>query len=218
MARKKTPPDIVSEPSLNYGNNPPSFEKVWLMFQETDRKFKESEHLLSEKFQETKQILDEKFQETDRQFRETDKRIKNLNALFTSQWGKLIESLVEGDLVKLLCNFGVPVNRTSERVKGSRNGEDFEFDILAHNGDIVVVVEVKTTLRSNDVADFKEKMKKVKIYLPEYANDKIIGAMAYLTAHAAADKMAMKDGFIVIRATGNSASIKNNKDFVPFYY
>lgn len=30
-------------------------------------------------------------------------------------------------------------------------GEDFEFDILTYNGDIVVVVEVKTTLWPDEV-------------------------------------------------------------------
>ena len=34
--------------------------------------------------------------------KETDRKIKKLNDLFTGQWGKLMESLVEGDLIKLL--------------------------------------------------------------------------------------------------------------------
>lgn len=192
---KQTEKNKVQEPIADYGQ-PLNFDKVWLMFQETDKKF----------------------QDTNRQLKDTDKRIKKLNDLFTSQWGRLIESLVEGDLVKLLRNFGIPINRTSERIKGTKDGEDFEFDILAHNGDIVVVVEVKTTLRPDDVNEFKKKMQKIKRYLPEYANNKIVGAMAYLTAQAAADKMAMKDGFIVIRATGNSASIQNKKGFRLMYF
>ncbi|MFW6248674.1 MAG: hypothetical protein ACOC4J_02775 [Bacteroidota bacterium] len=192
---KQTEKNKVQEPIADYGQ-PLNFDKVWLMFQETDKKF----------------------QDTNRQLKDTDKRIKKLNDLFTSQWGRLIESLVEGDLVKLLRNFGIPINRTSERIKGTKDGEDFEFDILAHTGDIVVVVEVKTTLRPDDVNEFKEKMQKIKRYLPEYANNKIVGAMAYLTAQAAADKMAMKDGFIVIRATGNSASIQNKKGFRLMYF
>jgi len=45
---------------------------------------------------------DRKFQETDRKFQETDRKINALERLFTSQWGKLMESLVEGDLVNIL--------------------------------------------------------------------------------------------------------------------
>jgi uncharacterized protein HemX len=52
-----------------------SFEKVWAMFQETDRKFKETDKQfkeIGERFKET----DKKFQETDKKFQETDKESK----------------------------------------------------------------------------------------------------------------------------------------------
>ena len=88
------------------------------MFKETNKQFQET---------------DKQFKETDKKFQETDKKIKELAYLFTSQWGRLIESLVEGDLVNLLNSRGIAVNRTSERIKGCRNGENFEFDIIAHN-------------------------------------------------------------------------------------
>ncbi len=48
-------------------------------------------------------------QETDRQMQETARRIRELNELFNGQWGKLMESLVEGDLVKLLQQRGIAV-------------------------------------------------------------------------------------------------------------
>ena len=37
--------------------------------------------------------------EMEKQRRAADKRMKKLEGMFTSQWGKLMESLVEGDLV-----------------------------------------------------------------------------------------------------------------------
>ncbi|NOX47367.1 MAG: YraN family protein [Chlorobi bacterium] len=196
----------VEEPLENYGE-PLSFEKVWLMFQETDKQFKETD----KKFQET----DKQFKETDKKFQETDKKLNKLEQLFTSQWGKLIESLVQGDLINVLGKWGISVTDTSERRKGNKNGENFEFDIIAHNGNEIVVVEVKTTLRPDDVADFQETMKKAKVYLPEYANKTIYAAMAFLTADGHADRMAEKKGFFIIRATGNSAAIVNQKDFKP---
>src|SRR3989304_3812391 len=195
--------NTVNEPYTGYGE-PATFEQVWKLFMETDKKFKETDR----KFQETDRLLTEKFQET-------DKKIKELSNLFTSQWGRLIESLVEGDLVRLLNERGIPVDKTSERYKGHQGGENFEFDIIAHNGIEIVIVEVKTTLKPDDVKEFTEKMQKAKVYLPEYANSRLIGAMAYLKADAGAEKMAEKQGFFVIRATGNSAAIINPEGFVP---
>ncbi|RLD52698.1 MAG: hypothetical protein DRJ05_17210, partial [Bacteroidetes bacterium] len=105
--------DRVEEPAASYGE-PLSFEKVWLMFKETDKKFQETD----KQFKET----DKKFQETDKQFKETDKKLVKLEQLFTSQWGKLIESLVEGDLLNVLTSRGISATETSERRKGNRNG------------------------------------------------------------------------------------------------
>lgn len=177
--------DSVNEPLATY-NQPLNFDQVWKMFQETDK-----------------------------QMKETDKKIKELSALFTSQWGKLVESLVEGDLVNLLNQRGIQVESTLQRRKGNHDGENFEFDIIAVNSHEIVIVEVKTTLRVDDVNDFHEKLWKSKTYLPEYADKTKYGAMAFLTAEGASDRMAEKMGFFVIRATGNSSSIINKKDFKP---
>jgi hypothetical protein len=67
---------------------------------QTGAKFKETDRVLSEKFRETDRVLSEKF-------RETDQRINQAFELFESQWGKLMESLVEGDLVSILKKRGV---------------------------------------------------------------------------------------------------------------
>jgi len=97
-----------------------------------------------------------------------------LSSLFTSQWGKLVEWLVEGDLVKLLNEHGIAVEQTLQRVKGNKDGQNYEFDIIAVNGHEMVIVEVKTTLRVEDVNDFHEKLWKAKRYLPDYSNKKNI--------------------------------------------
>ena len=64
--------------------------------------------------------------------KDTDRRLKKTDELFNSQWGKLVESLVEGDLVPLLQARDIKVESTHRRVDGRRNGEHYEFDILAN--------------------------------------------------------------------------------------
>ncbi len=191
--------NTVNEPLEQYGQ-PASFEQVWQMFQETDKMFKET---------------DLKFKETNLQFKETDKKLNRLEALFTSQWGKLIESLVEGDLVNVLNKRNIKVERTIQRIKGNHKGENFEYDIIAVNGREIVIVEVKTTLRVEDVNHFHEKLWKAKQYMAEYKSKTIYGAVAFLTAESASDRMAEKMGFFVIKATGNSSEIINQNDFKP---
>ncbi|MBB1077953.1 hypothetical protein HUU62_26495 [Rhodoferax sp. 4810] len=154
--------------------------------------------------------------ETERKFQDTDRKLNQLEKLFTSQWGKLMESLVEGDLVALLKNRGILIADTTMRLKGkSPDGGNYEFDIIAHNGAEVVVVEVKTTLRPQDVKDFIERLNQLKGWIPRYAHNQIYGAMAWLTADAGAEQMLEKRGLFSIRATGNSASIQNPTEFIP---
>ena len=205
----KSKPSSSSEETIIDG--PLSFEKVWLMFQETSKQFQETDR----KFQET----DRKFQETDRllseKFKETDKKLNKLERLFTSQWGKLVESLVEGDILTLLNQRGIKVTDTIKRRKGRRDGIDYEFDIIGINGSEIVIVEVKTTLRPEDIKHFLKKIKQAKNWMPECTDKKIYGAVAFISEDAGTAALAEKNGLFVIRATGDSASIVNADDFVP---
>ncbi|WP_208108613.1 hypothetical protein [Candidatus Thiosymbion oneisti] len=45
----------------------------------------------------------------DRMFLETDKKMNALQDLFDSEWSKLVESLAEGDLVRLLREHGIQI-------------------------------------------------------------------------------------------------------------
>ena len=153
--------------------------------------------------------------EARREKKKFDKKMKELQGLFTSQWGALMESLVEGDLVALLQKRDISVTYTHTNMQGRYNGQHYEFDILAEDGDVVVVVEVKTTLRPDDVAHFLKQLGKFTTYRPLYRSKKIYGAVAYLKADKSVQVHAERQGLFVIRATGNSAAIVNDKEFVP---
>ena len=182
---------------------------------ETDTKFKESREELDTRFKETDTKFKESRDELDTRFKETDKRIKAAFDFFEGQWGKLMESLVEGDLIKILQSKGINVHDTSMRRKGNHEGKSFEFDIIAHNGGEIVIVEVKTTLKTQDVKNFLEKLKNAKLWLQEYSKYKIYGAVAYLRADSGSEIFAENERLFVIRATGNSSSIINQEGFIP---
>ena len=155
---------------------------------------------------------DRRTQETNLQMQETDRRLRKAENLFTSQWGRLIESLVKGDLLGLLQGWGIGVKRLSQRIEGRLNGEYSEIDIVASSVDAVVVVEVKTTLRPEDVKEFVEKLGKYALYMDEWSGRKLYGAVAYLDTHESVRVHAERQGLLVIRATGNSASIVNDQE------
>ena len=181
---------------------------------EREEQAKERNHRLKE----TERLQREtalQMQETDRRMQETDRRLKKAEGLFTTQWGKLLESLVEGDLVPLLKDRGIDVNTTYQRRTGRRNGEHVEFDIVATNGADTVVVEVKTTLRPEDVREFLRKLSFFAEWFQDHRRDRILGAVAYLKSDESVTRHAERQGLFVIRATGSSASILNSPDFEP---
>lgn len=203
--KKKEVHSGVNEPIQPYGNEPLTFEKVWIMFQETDKKFKETERLLTEKFE-----------ETGRQFKETDKQLKRLSGLFTTQWGKLMEALILPSCLKLFKLRGIDIQRTYSNVKIQGKKLDAEFDIVLANGKEVVIVEVKTTMTPNYVDEFLEKMLNIRTYFPEFKEKIIYGAVAGIKYENASDKYAYKNGlFVLINSGENIIKIANKKQFEP---
>lgn len=214
------------------------FEKVWLMFKESDKQMQETGKQIQEtskQMQEMKKELDRRSEESDKNFQQTreffveserhyreemsrleraaQRRINKLEELFTGQWGKLVESLVEGKLIELLKNRGIDVQETYTRVVSERR--DMEIDIIAANGKDVVVVEVKTTLKLDKVDDFLEKLEKFRSTFRRFNEENVFGAIAYLRDDTSAAKYAQKSGLFVIKATSDSAKIVNSKTFKP---
>ena len=156
--------------------------------------------------------------------REMSKEIQKAQNLFTTQWGRLMESLVEGDLVRLLKEKGVKIERTSTNEKGLMSYVDekgvtqqerCEIDVIAKNGQEIVVVEVKTTLTVKDVRKFLDVLNRFPRLLPEYKDKKVYGAVAYLRAQDSSDVYSEKQGLFIIKATGSSANIANQEGFKP---
>jgi hypothetical protein len=145
-----------------------------------------------------------------------DSKFKDLRELFTGQWGKLVEALVEPSVLRLFQERGIQVIDTAQRLKTKRNGEQMEIDILATNKDMfvrcthpddsetqilsgraqgtkhsVIVVEVKTTLKVEDVNDFIiEKLSRFFEFFPKYKGMTLYGAVAGIRIEEESDKYA----------------------------
>ena len=91
-----------------------------------------------------------------------------------------------------------------------------ECDVLLVNTDELVVVEVKTTFRPDDVTDFMEKLAMFKDFFPRYKDCKVIGLTAALKYEEGSDKYAYRNGMFVLGSTGEGVmEIANDKKFEP---
>jgi hypothetical protein len=176
-----------------------TFEKVWAMFQETDRKFQET---------------DRKFQETDRKMRETDRKISKLG----SRIGDLIEEMVFPNILEKFNKLGYDFGKVAPNVRyrDSRGVYITEVDILLENGDAALAVEVKTSLTDADIRDHLVRMEKLRRYADEHQDRrKLLGAVAGAIASDEVKSFAIKSGFFVLEQSGDTVKISVPEGFKP---
>jgi hypothetical protein len=196
----------MTEGLLNEPGTGLSFEKVWAMFQETDRKFQETDR----KFQET----DRKIQETALQMKETDRKISNLG----SRIGDLVEQMIAPNVLEKFNKLGYVFGKVAPRVyyNDSRGNHIAEVDLLLENGDTALAVEVKTNLTNVDVRDHVKRMETLRRYADEHGDRrKLLGAVAGAIASREVKTFAVKNGFFVLEQSGDTMKINVPEDFKP---
>ena len=187
------------------------FQEIWKLFAETDKKFQETIKETTEQMKETDRRLDKKFHETSEQIKETDKKVTAL----TGKWGRFVEGLIAPAVERLFGERGYKVDRVYQRVKAHKNGGGLEIDILAVDGEHAVLLEAKSTLGVDDVREHLERLEKFKLFFPEYADRRVIGAVAGIVIDEGADKFAYKKGLFVIEQSGETVTITNDDEFSP---
>ena len=188
--------------------------------EKTDKQIETLSVEMDKRNRETDHYIETLSAEMDKRSRQTDRHIQKIGGRFNQRWGALVESLVEGNLVKIFQARGIDISQTHTRSvarwkKPDGSFQEREFDIIVANGTEVVEVEVKTSLDLRDVKSFVEKIRDFKRYFPRYRTETVYGAVAYLKSEGEAHSYAEDQGLFVIRATGDSASLVNREDFKP---
>ncbi|GHU77724.1 hypothetical protein FACS189462_0350 [Spirochaetia bacterium] len=184
---------------------PATFEKVWEMFQEIGRKQEATARDLEEmkaKEARTAQLIEE----TGRQMKETDKRVGEL----TNRYGEISEHMIVPNL-KLSFN---TLGYTFEKCSANTKIEDFthgifaEADAFLENSDSVMVVEIKTKLRVDDINDHVKRMEKFRAHADFHKDTrKYYGAIAGILISESEKNYALKKGFYVLEPVGETFTI-----------
>lgn len=193
--------------------------EIWELFRATDAQFKETDA----KFKETDarfKATDAQFKETDmrldQRFRETDEKLRRLEGLFGSQWGKFIETLVQPSALKLFRDKGIQVHYINQRVLSQSNGRSMEVDLILENDQDIIVIEVKSTLKVQDVNDFLTDLDEFLYFFPKYQGKRILAGIAGLTIEENADRYAYRAGLFVLAMSGDGmVQIRNDENFRP---
>ena len=169
-----------------------TFEKVWAMFQETDRQFKE----------------------TRKQMKETDRKIGELG----NRFGELAEHLVAPSIKEKFNALRFTFDTVSQNVQISDSSKRCiaEIDLMLENGDTVMAVEIKAKPLQKHVDEHVQRMEVLR-RRADARNDirKFQGAIAGAIMSESVRDYAHKTGFYVIEQTGDTVKINIPVDFTP---
>ena len=205
-------------------------QEVWDLLREfqkeNDRGFKE--------LRDSQKDTDRQMKETDRQVNKTSQKVEDLsnsiekqgknldkaNGNFNNKWGAFIERLIAGDLVSLLEEQGIPVRQiTSRKILYREDKTELgEYDLIAYNGDAIVITEVKNTLTRGKIDKFLKKLESYKKKHLIYSDKKVFGAMGFLESEEGSADYAESKGLFVIRSPegkSDMSKIVNKEGFKP---
>jgi hypothetical protein len=173
-----------------------SIEETRRVHRETERTLKET-HLAH--------------QETQKAHRETERTLNKAIGSLSNTLGSLIEHVMTPDLPRKFKQFGFTFDciKTVKWADGEGNIYT-EIDALLENGTQAMVVEVKTTLRRDDIDDHLERMERVRKYADTHGDKReFLGTMAAAITNKAAKDYALSKGFFVIEPSGEDVKISN---------
>ena len=171
--------------------NHPTFESVWAGFQETRQ-------LINE--------LRESQKETDRIVKETSKQM----GMHNNRFGEIVEYMVAPNLREKFKEYGLKFREAmTDRVFSDDDDNTlFEVDVFLQNGDKAMLVEVKTTLTTEDVKDHVERLEKMRKYADSHGDKStFLGAVAGIVMTDNVKKYALGQGFYVIEPSGETFNI-----------
>ena len=192
-------------------NEPLTFEKVWAMFQETDRQIKEADR----KFQESRKQAEEEDRKLREQMKETDRQISKLG----NRFGELAEHLVIPGIKEKFKELNFTFEQISQDVaitEASTGRCLAEIDILLENGDTVIAVEVKSKPNQKDADEHINRMEVLRQRADKRKDTrKFQGAIAGAIMMDNVRDYIHKKGFYVLEQSGDTMKLDIPKDFKP---
>jgi hypothetical protein len=193
-----------------------TFEDVWAMFQETDRKMQETDRIVKETAKQM-QETDQKMQETAKQMRETDRKIGKLG----NRFGEMTEYLVRPNILEKFRALGYAFTKVYSNVEFFDRAWRAltEVDIWLENGEFMMVVEIKSRLRRRDVEEQAGRMELLRADLDEREDRrKLLGATAAVVIPGDVRDYVLERGFYLIEPSGDTVKIAVPEGFTPKWW
>ena len=145
-----------------------------------------------------------------REWRERAERLDKKISELGDRVGQLVESMVEGGVLRLFQDLGYEFEVCSRRVEFENKTLNIygQIDLFLENGEFALLVEVKTNLSIDDVRDHGERLKKFRA-LANFRKDKrrFIAAVGGGVVQKNVREFALKQGMYVVQQSGENVEV-----------
>jgi len=192
-----------------------TFEKVWALFQESDRRMEEQRKETEKIMKESAERVNRQMEETDRKMQETDRKIGELS----NRFGELAEHLVAPAIHERFNELGYHFNGAAEGGYIVRDGNGkvlAQVDILLVNKDYIMAVEVKAKPHIKDIEHHIKRLEILKEHWSKFNDTRIIrGAIAGAIFGNAEKQAVIEAGFYALVQSGDTMKLEIPEGFVP---
>jgi len=183
--------------------NPPGFESVWALLQETDRIVKEN----AQGMKELRESHKEYEQERKKDKAEFNERLGNYINLF----GDFTEYVMAPKLRDKFNELGFDFPKASRNssVKDNKTKKIIlETDVMLENGDKAMMVEIKTQLTVERIKKHIERLEKMRKHADLYGDKRtFLGAVAGVVVEDDVREYALNQGLYLIEPAGEDLTI-----------
>ena len=143
--------------------------------------------------------------ETDKQIKETSMEVKNLSRQLTGTTGHIVEGLVSSSVEKIFKEAGLELQNSGKNLKRKLKAENIamEVDVLLSNETMAVPIEVKTNFTKEELYRFLHQMGLFRKLFPEFADKRVVAAVAAINYEREVAELAHKEGLLVIRVSSD---------------
>jgi len=178
-----------------------TFEHVWAALMET-RKLQEDNALAQ---RETDRLLKETIKENNKRFGDIDNR-----------FGEVVEYMISPGLLDKFNNIGLDFQTASTnfKVRDHKNKIYFEIDVFLQNGDVAMLVEIKTNLSISYINEHINRLEKMRAFADLHGDKRyFLGAVAGVVISSEVKQYALDNGLYLIEPSGETFNLitPNNK-------
>ena len=150
--------------------------------------------------------IEQTLEETAKEQAKTAKQIKALQRSIGGMQrtqGEIAEELVANSIKKAgFTLWGMSFDRMDRNLNRSNAKTGLECDIILPNSEVVVILEVKTYARLDDLDSFPSLLERFRMLFPEYQNCQVFLGLAALKINKRILEECQKKGYGVVKLSG----------------